>query len=1051
MSWAIEQANANKEANTIEFASSLNGTEITLLSPLVLTNPATTTIDGPGAYLLTITGFRASQVFDISGGSAALSGLTISGGNANVGGGVLNSGGTLTLTNCIVSGNTALKEGGGLATTNGGTTTFSNCTVSGNNAPDGAGLAIDNGSLTLTNTTVSGNVAGNQGGGLYNSGAATTLTNCTVSANSAATGGGVFSAGAGATLNLSNTIVAGQTAGGDVDGSYTGGNDLIGGIPLLAALGDYGGPTFTMPPLPGSAAIGGGTSAGAPSIDQRGFPRSGRVDIGAFQTQTQGSNTVNTTSDGIRGPGSGAGQLSLRQAVNLADALSDAETIDFDPGLFSGPQTITLNAGSLELSDPASTTIVGPGPNLLTINGSGGGPVFEVASSAVAALSGLTLTGGRAVGGDGGGVLNDGGNLTMTNSVVRGNGAATGGGLAAMGTGCRTTLSECTISGNTISGNGGGVYNGTGATLTMTNCTIGGNTAAGQGGGIYNGNGATLSMTGCTISINFSSVNPGRYPYGGGGLCSDGTATLTDVTVSGNSVTADGGGVLTNGTIAMTGCSVSGNSAQYGAGVLNSGSGTLTSVTISGNNAAVDGGGAANFYGGSLALTSCTVSGNSAGGFGGGLANGAPSSGPVVVATTRAGASGAGPNVEDAMTLSNCTVSGNTTYGSNGGIANYGMLSVTNTIVAGNPGGDVGGTYAGSNNLIGGSPLLSALGDYGGPTATIALLPGSPAIGAGTSKGAPIFDQRGQPRSGHVDIGAFQSQGFTITPLAGSNPQSTPVDQPFAKPLVFKVTANNPVEPVDGGIVHFAITPAGGASARLSAPTATIAGGVASVSATANTTMGKYVVAATATGADPDGFVLTNTERPSLVVTTNLDETDDTDGLTSLREAIAYADSLPGPSTITFDPAVFGTRRQTIRLTAGPLVLTDPATITIKGSGARRLTIGGRGKSGVFDVEGGSLSLSGLAIANGNADLGGGLRNDGGRLVLTNDLIQGNRAIVGGGLFNDGHTTMRAVAIRGNRARVGPAMFNTRGATLSWRRLPVNKSYVGFSTLARTL
>ena len=51
--------------------------------------------------------------------------------------------------------------------------------------------------------------------------------------------------------------------------------------------------------------------------------------------------------------------------------------------------------------------------------------------------------------------------------------------------------------------------------------------------------------------------------------------------------------------------------------------------------------------------------------------------------------------------------------------------------------------------------------------------------------------------------------------------------------------------------------------------------------------MGQYVVSATATGADPDGFVLTNTERPSLVVTTNLDEMDDTDGLTSLREAIA--------------------------------------------------------------------------------------------------------------------------------------------------------------------
>ncbi len=158
------------------------------------------------------------------------------------------------------------------------------------------------------------------------------------------------------------------------------------------------------------------------------------------------------------------------------------------------------------------------------------------------------------------------------------------------------------------------------------------------------------------------------------------------------------------------------------------------------------------------------------------------------------------------------------------------------------------------------------------------------------------------------------------------------------------------------------------------------------------------------------------------------------DGLTSLREAIVYAETLLGPSTITFDPAFFGTRRRTIRLTGGPLVLTDPATITIVGPGARRLTIGGGGKSGVFEVEAGSLSLSGLTIANGNADLRGGLRNDGGRLVLTNVLIQGNRAIGGGGLFNDGRTTLSGVSIKGNRAHVGSGIFNTRAATLLWRR-----------------
>jgi fibronectin-binding autotransporter adhesin len=170
------------------------------------------------------------------------------------------------------------------------------------------------------------------------------------------------------------------------------------------------------------------------------------------------------------------------------------------------------------------------------------------------------------------------------------------------------------------------------------------------------------------------------------------------------------------------------------------------------------------------------------------------------------------------------------------------------------------------------------------------------------------------------------------------------------------------------------------------------------------------------------------------VLTTTGDVLDNVDNLTSLREAIAYANSHPGPDTITFDPSVFAKTRQTIVLTGGPLVLTDPATTTIVGPGAKRLTISGGGKSGVFDVEGGSLALSGITIANGNAELGAGLRNEGGRLVLTNVVIQGSRAIVGGGLFNDGRTTLSAVTIKGNRALLGSDFFNTIRATLHWRR-----------------
>ena len=149
----------------------------------------------------------------------------------------------------------------------------------------------------------------------------------------------------------------------------------------------------------------------------------------------------------------------------------------------------------------------------------------------------------------------------------------------------------------------------------------------------------------------------------------------------------------------------------------------------------------------------------------------------------------------------------------------------------------------------------------------MALLPGSPAIDAGNnalavdSQGNPLTtDQRGLPRIVNtvVDIGAFESSGFTIAVTSGSG-QSTGVLTAFADPLVATVTANNPIEPVAGGLVTFT-PPASGASATLSGSPAIIGGdGTASVTATANGITGSYTVTATASGiTTPASFSLTN-------------------------------------------------------------------------------------------------------------------------------------------------------------------------------------------------
>ena len=130
-----------------------------------LTSPDTTTIQGPGAILLTVNGGGKGRVFDVEGGSAALTDLTVSGGKADFGGGLYNDGGTLSLTDCTVSGNSA-TYGGGVANVNSGTTTLADSTVSSNSATtSGGGLVSNGGKLALSNTTVSRNTAVYGGGG----------------------------------------------------------------------------------------------------------------------------------------------------------------------------------------------------------------------------------------------------------------------------------------------------------------------------------------------------------------------------------------------------------------------------------------------------------------------------------------------------------------------------------------------------------------------------------------------------------------------------------------------------------------------------------------------------------------------------------------------------------------------------------------------------------------------------------------------------------------------------------------------------------------------
>ena len=119
-----------------------------------------------------------------------LIGLSITGGYADEdGGGVRVSGGTVTMSSCTISGNTAGgiangadRRGGGVCVWS-GTVTFSSCTITGNTGNDGGGVYLREGIVAFSSCIITGNTANSGGGGVYVFGATVAISSCTMSGN----------------------------------------------------------------------------------------------------------------------------------------------------------------------------------------------------------------------------------------------------------------------------------------------------------------------------------------------------------------------------------------------------------------------------------------------------------------------------------------------------------------------------------------------------------------------------------------------------------------------------------------------------------------------------------------------------------------------------------------------------------------------------------------------------------------------------------------------------------------------------------------------------
>jgi hypothetical protein len=478
----------------------------------------------------------------------------------------------------------------------------------------------------------------------------------------------------------------------------------------------------------------------------------------------------------------------------VTGAYADPDTIQFDSSL--GNATITLTQGAFAV-DGVAIDLVGSGK---TIDAGGLSRIFSMINSSTLSLSDATLTAGHSATYGGSISVGAGSSLTLTNSTVTNSYAKGSGGAIYGATGATVTLNNSTISANSAgtNGDGGGIY-AKSSTVTLTNATISGNSAGAKGGALY-AFGGSLTLIGSAVSSNTATGL-------GGAILSSNSNTLSidHCTLSGNTGLRAGAIYLSRGTAVITASTLSGNSANcatFCAGAIYAYASAVNVVDSTMNNNLASGAvdfqaGAAYFYNSTATFTNSTIASNSATG-NNGIAGGmwelhAPTaSGGLTLINSTVTANNA-----NSLTAGNA-IGGGLVLQANPGPTGYvSTLTLANAIVSANFPADsdivigsgtptLSTTYsllgaalntspfndAANHNVFNDNPGLGPLQNNGGPTQTMALLPGSPALRAGSPASAVFnatllyFDQRGSSYvrtfSGTVDIGAYEDQGDRI-------------------------------------------------------------------------------------------------------------------------------------------------------------------------------------------------------------------------------------------------------------------------------------------------
>jgi len=425
------------------------------------------------------------------------------------------------------------------------------------------------------------------------------------------------------------------------------------------------------------------------------------------------------------------------------------------------PDIIALEAGTYTLTAPNNTLY---GKNGLPVINTpiiifGNCATIERAPAAeafrlfyVTRAGNLTLYDQTLTGGDGGtangGAIYSQGTVTATNTTIANSTAPGGGGIR--NSGGTLTLVDSRLENNSAPGtgnSGGGLY--TNGPATLIDTTLTGNSAH-YGGAIYTASGGTLTLTGCTVESNSAYSGGGAFINGGSLVVQSGSR------FSANSVTSQGGALYNNGgSLSVSGSVIENNTAAGGGAIRNSGSLTLTGSRVTGNSTTSNGGGLLHLSG-TVTLTDVTLSANQSGMIGGAIFAGGT------------------------LTLTGCYVSDNSALNHAGGIYTGGTLTLNTSQVVNNTSGRGGGgifsaggsvsltgsTVAGNSAVAGGGGIASE----GRLTITDSRIESNQ---AGTTGGGVYNDNRYSPGiSNSCIVGNTAPQAGGVYSVTASFPAS---------------------------------------------------------------------------------------------------------------------------------------------------------------------------------------------------------------------------------------------------------------------------------------